>query len=45
MIMFCDECGDVMVWRCTDNLTEVSKFKCPNCGHKEKRKLSINYQV
>ena len=37
--MFCDECGDVMVWRCTDNLTEVSKFKCPNCGHIQTGKL------
>lgn len=33
MSMYCDECGDVMRWRCTDNITNVSKFKCPNCGH------------
>ena len=39
MRMYCDECGDVMRWRCTDNITEVSKFKCPNCGHVQTGKL------
>ena len=37
--MYCEECGDVMMWRCTDNITEVSKFKCPNCGHIQTGKL------
>ena len=31
--MYCDECGDVMRWRCTNNITNVSKFKCPRCGN------------
>ena len=39
MRMYCEECGDVMMWRCTDNITEVSKFKCPNCGHIQTGKL------
>ena len=30
--MYCEERGDVMLWRCTDNITNISKFKCPNCG-------------
>ena len=31
--MYCDECGGVMVWRCTDNITKLSKWKCRDCGH------------
>ena len=31
--MDCDECGTAMHWRCTDNVTNVSKFKCPRCGN------------
>lgn len=33
MSMYCDECGTAMHWRCTDNVTNVSKFKCPRCGN------------
>ena len=31
--MKCEECGGVMVWRCTDNITRLSKWKCRDCGH------------
>ena len=31
--MICEECGDEMVWRCTNNITRVGKFKCKGCGH------------
>lgn len=30
--MYCEDCGAPMHWRCTDNETNVSKFKCPHCG-------------
>ena len=39
MRMYCEECGTAMHWRCTDNITNVSKFKCPNCGHVQTGKL------
>ena len=31
--MYCSECGGVMVWRCTDNITRLSKWKCKECEH------------
>ena len=31
--MYCEECQSVMHWRCTNQITQVSKFKCPQCGH------------
>ena len=31
--MICEDCGNSMLWRCTDNITNVSKFKCPVCGN------------
>ena len=37
--MDCDECGTAMHWRCTDNVTSVSKFKCPRCGNVQTGKL------
>jgi len=37
--MDCDECGTAMHWRCTDNVTSVSKFKCPRCGNVQTAKL------
>jgi len=30
---YCEECGGVMVWRCTNNITHKSKWKCRDCGH------------
>lgn len=33
--MFCEDCGVSMRWRCTDNITGLSKFKCPVCGKVE----------
>ena len=39
MSMYCDECGTAMHWRCTDNVTSVSKFKCPRCGNVQTGKL------
>lgn len=29
--MKCD-CGAVMYWRCTNNITNTVKYKCPICG-------------
>ena len=37
--MYCDECGTAMHWRCTNNVTSVSKFKCPRCGNVQTGKL------
>ena len=31
--MKCEKCGGVMKWRCTNNITRVSKWKCSDCGH------------
>ena len=31
--MKCDVCGGVMVWRCTNTNTRLSKWKCKGCGH------------
>ena len=39
--MICEDCGVSMQWRCTDNITRVSKFKCPNCGHVQMGKLDM----
>ena len=39
--MICEDCGVSMQWRCTDNITKVSKFKCPNCGHVQMGKLDM----
>ena len=35
---YCSECGDVMVWRCTNNVTQMSKWKCKSCGHVQMEK-------
>ena len=37
--MYCEECQSVMHWRCTNQITQVSKFKCPQCGHVQTGKL------
>ena len=29
----CNECGGVMVYRSTNNITRESKWKCKECGH------------
>ena len=39
--MYCDDCGASMVWRCTDNNTNISKFKCPQCGRIQVGKLDV----
>ena len=31
--MKCEDCGGVMVYRSTNNITKVSKWKCKECGH------------
>ncbi|MBP5699256.1 MAG: hypothetical protein J6W71_00150 [Methanobrevibacter sp.] len=31
--MYCSECGESMQWRCTDNRTNIAKYKCPHCGN------------
>ena len=30
---YCTKCGGVMVWRSTNNITRLSKWKCRDCGH------------
>ena len=30
--MICEKCGAPMQWRCTNTLTRVAKYKCPECG-------------
>jgi len=30
---YCTECGGVMVYRSTNNITHKSKWKCKECGH------------
>lgn len=30
---YCTECGGVMVYRSTNNITRKSKWKCKECGH------------
>ncbi len=32
-MMYCEECGNVMQWRSTNHITNISKFKCLHCGH------------
>ena len=39
--MYCEECGDVMVWRCTNQITSMSKFKCRNCGNVQEEKVEL----
>ena len=29
----CEECGETMQWRCTNQKTGVAKYKCPTCGN------------
>ena len=29
----CEECGETMQWRCTNQETGVAKYKCPICGN------------
>ena len=29
----CEECGETMQWRCTNQETGVAKYKCPTCGN------------
>ena len=32
--MICDECGSERVrWRCDNHETNITKYKCFNCGH------------
>jgi len=33
IFMYCNECGETMQWRSTNQLTGVAKWKCPNCGN------------
>ena len=40
-IMYCEDCGGVMDWRCTNQITNVSKFKCRNCGHIQTGELKL----
>ena len=39
--MICEECESVMHWRCTNQITQISKFKCPVCGHVQTGKLEV----
>ena len=40
-MMICEDCGAIMHWRCTNNNTNVSKFKCPQCGNIQSGKLEL----
>ena len=31
--MICEECESVMHWRCTNQITHIAKYKCPECGN------------
>ena len=39
--MYCEECESKMRWRCTNKITHISKYKCPNCGHIQTEKAEI----
>ena len=43
--MKCEECNCVMQWRSTNKVTNLSKFKCPNCGHVQIGENKVTYHV
>ena len=45
MSMKCEECNCVMQWRSTNKVTNLSKFKCPNCGHVQIGENKVTYHV
>ncbi len=43
--MYCEVCGDVMMWRCTNKITSMSKYKCRNCGNVQEEKVEYKPPV
>lgn len=37
--MICEECETVMHWRCTNQITNIAKYKCPCCGNVQTEKI------
>ena len=43
--MLCEECETPMQWRSTNTKTNISKFKCPHCGHVQVGENKVTYHV
>ena len=43
--MKCEKCESVMQWRSTNTNTNLSKFKCPQCGHVQVGENDVTYHV
>jgi len=43
--MKCEKCETVMQWRSTNQITHLSKFKCPRCGNVQIGENEVKYPV
>ena len=39
--MYCENCGTLMQWRCTNVNTHIAKYKCPHCGEVQTATVEI----